>query len=153
MIEEYQEFLKKYPRSHKNSDEARLWIEKWQKVREVKKMEQLSGDPRSNLEMESRKTISGFAALESNSSSTTAAAASNRESTFPISPEIKMVEVIKSGGINVHSEPKIQAENIIYKLKAGNQIIYAGENEAWYKIKFSKDKKGWIIKKYVKLIE
>jgi hypothetical protein len=28
LIDEYLEFLKKYPRSYKNSDEARLWVEK-----------------------------------------------------------------------------------------------------------------------------
>ena len=28
LMDEYLEFLKKYPRSHKNSDEARLWVEK-----------------------------------------------------------------------------------------------------------------------------
>ena len=28
LMAEYLEFLKKYPRSHKNSDEARLWVEK-----------------------------------------------------------------------------------------------------------------------------
>ena len=30
LMDEYLEFLKKYPRSHKNSDEARLWVEKRQ---------------------------------------------------------------------------------------------------------------------------
>jgi TolA-binding protein len=28
LMDEYLRFLKKYPRSHKNSDEARLWVEK-----------------------------------------------------------------------------------------------------------------------------
>jgi tetratricopeptide (TPR) repeat protein len=33
LMAEYLEFLKKYPRSHKNSDEARLWVEKTKQLR------------------------------------------------------------------------------------------------------------------------
>jgi tetratricopeptide (TPR) repeat protein len=33
LMDEYLEFLKKYPRSHKNSDEARLWVEKTKQLR------------------------------------------------------------------------------------------------------------------------
>ena len=153
LMEEYQEFLKKYPRSPKNSDEARLWIEKWQQTEKIKQMEQLSDNLQSNLVIEPRQTINGFTVPESNSSPGTAPAGPNGESTFPTSPKMKMVEVIKSDGINVHSEPKIQAKNIVHKLKAGNQMIYTDENEAWYKVEFSKGRNGWIIKKYVKLVK
>ena len=41
LMDEYLGFLKKYPRSHKNSDEARLWVEKRNKSEQVKKTEQL----------------------------------------------------------------------------------------------------------------
>ena len=41
LMGEYLGFLKKYPRSHKNSDEARLWVEKRNKSEQVKKTEQL----------------------------------------------------------------------------------------------------------------
>ncbi|SVB45428.1 uncharacterized protein METZ01_LOCUS198282, partial [marine metagenome] len=65
----------------------------------------------------------------------------------------KMVEVITPKIINVHSEPKIKSGNIVYKLKAGTQVTYADENEGWYQIEFANGKKGWVIKKYTKLLE
>jgi hypothetical protein len=37
--EEYQEFLKKYPNSPKNSDEARIRIQELRRVEEIKKKE------------------------------------------------------------------------------------------------------------------
>ena len=41
LMGEYLGFLKKYPRSHKNSDEARLWVERRNRSEQVKKTEQL----------------------------------------------------------------------------------------------------------------
>jgi len=41
LMGEYLEFLKKYPRSHKNSDEARLWVEKRKQNEQIEKTEQL----------------------------------------------------------------------------------------------------------------
>ena len=153
LVEEYREFLKKYPHSPKNSDEARLWIENFQQAGKIKRMEQLTNSPQSNLEIEQRQTTKGFILPESNSLLTTVPAEPKKESTVSTSTRIKMVEVIKFDGINVHSEPTIKAENIVHKLKAGNQIISTDENEAWYKVEFSKGRKGWIIKKYTKLVE
>ena len=51
---EYQEFLKKYPRSPGNSDEARLWIEKKLKAKKMGNQGSLSSDFQSGLATESR---------------------------------------------------------------------------------------------------
>ena len=66
---------------------------------------------------------------------------------------IKMIEVIKLKDINVRSEPKIESGNIVHKLKPGTQIIYTNESEGWYQVEFANGKKGWVIKKYTKLLE
>ena len=51
---EYQEFLKKYPRSPGNSDEARLWIENKLKAKKMGNQGSLSSDFRPSLATESR---------------------------------------------------------------------------------------------------
>ena len=48
---------------------------------------------------------------------------------------------------------KIQSGNIVHRLKTGTQVTYADENEGWYQIEFANGKKGWVIKKYTKLLE
>jgi len=48
-MEEYQEFLKKYPQSPGNSDEARLWIEKKLQAKKIGNQESLSSDFQPNL--------------------------------------------------------------------------------------------------------
>ena len=53
-IEEYQEFLKKYPHSPGNSDEARLWIENKLKAKKMGNQESLSSDFQPSLATESR---------------------------------------------------------------------------------------------------
>ena len=39
LMDEYLEFLKKYPRSYKNSDEARLWVEKRQQIEKTEQLQ------------------------------------------------------------------------------------------------------------------
>ena len=51
---EYQEFLKKYPRSPGNSDEARLWIENKLKAKKMGNQGSLSSDFQPSLATESR---------------------------------------------------------------------------------------------------
>ena len=51
---EYQKFLKKYPRSPGNSDEARLWIENKLKAKKMGNQESLSSDFQPSLATESR---------------------------------------------------------------------------------------------------
>ena len=51
---EYQEFLKKYPRSPGNSDEARLWIENKLKAKKMSNQGSLSSDFQPSLATESR---------------------------------------------------------------------------------------------------
>ena len=51
---EYQEFLKKYPRSPGNSDEARLWIENKLKAEKMGNQGSLSSDFQPSLATESR---------------------------------------------------------------------------------------------------
>jgi len=51
---EYQEFLKKYPRSSGNSDEARLWIENKLKAKKMGNQGSLSSDFQPSLATESR---------------------------------------------------------------------------------------------------
>jgi len=51
---EYQEFLKKYPRSPGNSDEARLWIENKLKANKMGNQGSLSSDFQPSLATESR---------------------------------------------------------------------------------------------------
>ena len=51
---EYQEFLKKYPRSPGNSDEARLWIENKLKAKKLGNQGSLSSDFQPSLATESR---------------------------------------------------------------------------------------------------
>ena len=53
-MEEYQEFLKKYPRSPGNSDEARLWIENKLKAKKMGNQGSLSSDFQPSLGTESR---------------------------------------------------------------------------------------------------
>jgi tetratricopeptide (TPR) repeat protein len=53
-MEEYQEFLKKYPRSLGNSDEARLWIENKLKAKKMGNQGSLSSDFQPSLGSESR---------------------------------------------------------------------------------------------------
>ena len=65
----------------------------------------------------------------------------------------KIVEVIKSKAINVRSEPKIKIGNVVHKLATGTQVVYTDENEGWYQVEFANGKKGWVIKKYTKLLE
>ena len=48
-MEEYQEFLKKYPRSPGNSDEARLWIENKLQAKKMGNQESLSSDFQPSL--------------------------------------------------------------------------------------------------------
>ena len=51
---EYQEFLKKYPRSPGNSDEARLWIENKLKAKKMGNQGSLSSDFQPSIATESR---------------------------------------------------------------------------------------------------
>ena len=51
---EYQKFLKKYPRSPGNSDEARLWIENKLKAKKIGNQESLSSDFQPSLATELR---------------------------------------------------------------------------------------------------
>ena len=53
-MEEYQEFLKKYPRSPGNSDEARLWIENKLKAKKMGNQGSLSSDFQPSLATEPR---------------------------------------------------------------------------------------------------
>ena len=53
-MEEYQEFLKKYPRSPGNSNEARLWIENKLKAKKMGNQGSLSSDFQPSLATESR---------------------------------------------------------------------------------------------------
>ena len=54
LMGEYQEFLKKYPRSPANSDEARLWIENKLKAKKMGNQGSLSSDFQPSLASESR---------------------------------------------------------------------------------------------------
>jgi tetratricopeptide (TPR) repeat protein len=53
-MEQYQEFLKKYPRSIGNSDEARLWIKNKLQTEKMNNQDSLFSSPQSALETESR---------------------------------------------------------------------------------------------------
>ena len=88
---------------------------------------------------------------EGNIPSTTASKEPIEEPT--LSPLPKIVEVIKSKVINVHSEPKIESVNIIHQLMTGAQVIYMDENKGWYQVELDNGEKGWVIKKYTKLLE
>lgn len=158
--EEYQRFLKKYPNSPKNSDEARLWIQKSQQTREIKQKEQFGipdlfeseevSDVDGSFTEETTETAKESVVLESKP---TAIASAGPIGKTALSQSLKVVEVIRSKVINVHSEPKIESGNIVHKLKTGTQVIYADENEGWYQVEFANGKKGWVIKKYTKLLE
>ena len=160
--EEYEEFLKKYPNSPRNSDEAKLWLRKSRGVKEVKLGDQLLVPEPSKPENLLGVTVGSFTKETSENTEETA--------TFGVSPTAtktpktsaeetvllsspKMVEVIKPNLINMHSEPKIESGNIVQKLKTGTQIIYIGENARWYQVEFANGEKGWVIKKYTKLLE
>ena len=148
LMEEYQEFLKKYPRSPKNSDEARLWIQESQRIEAIKQKGQSP-----TLELFSTEAVSEI--ISSVVDESTKAVGEPEKSvakSTAVFPE-KIVEVTKSKAINVHSEPKIESGNIIHRLEAGAQVIYADENKGWYQVEFANGKKGWIIKKYTKLLE
>ena len=163
LIGEYQGFLKKYPNSPQNSDEARLWLQKLQKTQEIKQEDQVgiqefaqpegrtnfgnyfSDENEENLEIIEESFVPG-------SQSNAKAHSAPIEQTV-LSQSLKIVEVIKSRVINVHSEPKIKSDNIIHKLQAGTQVIYSDENEGWYQVEFPNGKKGWVIKKYTRLLE
>jgi len=160
--EEYQGFLEKYPNSPKNSDEARLRIKELRHIEEAKQKNQFAAPESFELENapvgveslseETTKIIGEPAKLKSKPAPTAVVSAESiEESILPLS--LKMVEVIRPKAINVHSEPKIENRNIIQKLKPGTQVIYTDENEGWYQVEFANGKKGWIIKKYTKLLE
>ncbi|HIF03367.1 MAG TPA: tetratricopeptide repeat protein [Nitrospinaceae bacterium] len=51
-MEQYQEFLKKYPRSLGNSDEARLWIEKKVQTEKINNQDSLFSSSQSDLKTE-----------------------------------------------------------------------------------------------------
>ena len=158
--EEYQEFLKKYPNSPKNSDEARLWVKESEQTKEIKQKGQpvIPGsfaleevpDVVGSLSEENTGTIEE--SMIPDQPAPTKVLSESMEETS-LSPAIKMVEVIRSNVINVHSEPKIERKNIVHKLKTGTQVIYTDENEGWYQVEFANGKKGWVIKKYTKLLE
>jgi len=38
-------------------------------------------------------------------------------------------------------------------LKNGAKTTFVDENEGWYQVEYAKGKKGWISKKYSKLLE
>ena len=159
--EEYQGFLKKYPNSPKNSDEARLWIQESQRAKEIKQKDQFVvsksfapeevPDAVRSFSGKTTGTIEESAISESESASIKIPEGPIDETSFPTS--LKMVEVIKSKIINVHSEPKIKNGNIVHKLKTGTQVVYVEENEGWYQVELANGKKGWVIKKYTKLLE
>ena len=88
---------------------------------------------------------------EGNIPSTTASKEPIEEPT--LSPLPKIVEVIKSKIINVHSEPKIESGNIVHQLMTGARVPYADENKGWYQVELDNGEKGWVIKKYTKLLE
>ena len=163
LLEEYQEFLKKYPNSPKNSDEARLWIQKSKQAKERDLKDQAAtpesfppegvSDILGSVDEESTEVNEGSVILKTKSRPPTTTVPTELVEETTRSPSTKMVEVIKSKIINVHSEPKIESGNIVHKLKAGTQVTYADENEGWYQIEFANGKKGWVIKKYTKLLE
>jgi len=158
--EEYQGFLDRYPNSPQNSEEARLWIQKSKRTREIKQEgqfrtpesfapEEVSGIDRP-FTKDNTETIEESVISESK----TAEAVFVEPMGVIIPPSSqKIVEVIKSTVINVRSEPKIDGGNIVHKLQTGTQVNYAGENEGWYQVEFANGKKGWVIKKYTKLLE
>ena len=161
--DEYQEFLKKYPNSPKNSDEARLWIQKSKQAKERKQKDRSTtpesfppegvSDILGSVNEETTETNEGSVILKTKPTPPTTIVPTELIEETTLSPSPKMVEVIKSKIINVHSEPKIESGNIVHKLKAGAQVTYADENEGWYQIEFANGKKGWVIKKYTKLLE
>jgi tetratricopeptide (TPR) repeat protein len=53
-MEQYQEFVKKYPRSLENSDEARLWIKNKLQVEKMSNQDSFFSRPQTDLETESR---------------------------------------------------------------------------------------------------
>ncbi len=53
-IEEYQEFLKRYPNSPGNSDEARLWVEKKLQAEKIKNRESRSNNSIPSLAIETK---------------------------------------------------------------------------------------------------
>ncbi|MDP7556616.1 MAG: SH3 domain-containing protein [Nitrospinaceae bacterium] len=216
LLEEYQGFLEKHPNSPRNSDEARLLIEELQQIEEIKKEDQFSVIPESDLEtkppaMSEEMVEESFAPDEmpdvpqslpeetieivkesvAPESAPESAPAPPVEVSPPAEPEVvakpvpmvnpapvvppepapqptakvepkaepapppapKMVEVIKARVLRVRAEPKIEAGNIVYKLKKGAKTVYTGENEGWYQVEYTKGKKGWISKQYSKLLE
>ena len=160
-VEEYQKFLEKYPNSPKNSDEAKLWIEKTQRSKESKVNNKLSspksfisGEARvdgGSLNDETTQILKKPIQEEGEPIIFNESDESDAESTLP--EAFKLVEVISSKVINVHSEPKIEIGNIIHQLRAGVQLIYTDEKEGWYQVEFASGQKGWIIKRYAKLLE
>lgn len=159
LLEEYQEFLEKYPNSPKNSDDARSWIQKFQKTTETKKEDQFISPevlrPEESLDIigssneDLNEIVEESVELEKKPIFDTVIKKPMKDTTL----STKMVEVIKPKVINVHSEPKIKSENIVYQLKTGAQVVYADENEGWYQIEFANGKLGWVIKKYTKILE
>ncbi len=71
----------------------------------------------------------------------------------PPAPQMVQVVTKKGGPLNVRSEPEKKTGNIVYKLKNGAKTTFADENESWYQVEYAKGKKGWISKKYSKLLE
>ena len=71
----------------------------------------------------------------------------------PPAPQMVQVVTKKGGLLNVRSEPEKKTGNIVYKLKNGAKTTFADENEGWYQVEYAKGKKGWISKKYSKLLE
>ncbi|MDP7057264.1 MAG: SH3 domain-containing protein [Nitrospinaceae bacterium] len=71
----------------------------------------------------------------------------------PPAPQMVQVVTKKGGPLNVRSEPEKKTGNIVYKLKNGAKTTFADENEGWYQVEYAKGKKGWISKKYSKLLE
>lgn len=71
----------------------------------------------------------------------------------PPAPQMVQVVTKKGGPLNVRSEPEKKTGNIVYKLRNGAKTTFADENEGWYQVEYAKGKKGWISKKYSKLLE
>ncbi len=60
------------------------------------------------------------------------------------SPKVFVQVTIKSGKLNVRSEPSTSNSEIIGKLKAGEKVLLLKETSDWFKVQFEKSKAGWI---------